>query len=75
MLKEDYECAIENKLKELRMTHIHTSGVSEVYRRARQLCEDIKKLAIADQDAEILRHFEEVWGELEKEISSESQIE
>lgn len=38
MLKEDYECAIENKLKELRMTHIHTSGVSEVYRRARQLC-------------------------------------
>ena len=35
-----YQKAIEiqNKLKELRMTHIHTSGVSEVYRRARQLC-------------------------------------
>lgn len=37
-LKEDYELLIENKLKELRMTQIHTSGISDVYRRARKLC-------------------------------------
>lgn len=37
-LKDDYELLIENKFQELKMTLIHTSGISDLYRKARNLC-------------------------------------
>lgn len=56
------------------MTQIHTSYISDLYHKARNLCSEIKKMTEADQDQQILEKFEAGWRKLEAEISKESQI-
>ena len=56
------------------MTQIPTIGISELYRKARNLYKVINKLSEADQDLKIKEEFGIAWDKFEKEISSESQI-